>query len=53
MDGVYHVVCRDCQFEGLYEGEPTATAVSDEHRDEHEHRVSKLEIDRPELRKRA
>lgn len=48
MSGVYHVVCHDCRFEGVYETAADAEAASGEHRREHGHRVSLLEIERPE-----
>jgi len=48
MEGVYHVVCHDCQFEGLYESDGVAIDVYESHEAEHGHRVSYLEITRPE-----
>lgn len=50
MGGVYHVVCHECPFEGLYEDVSEAETASGTHREEHDHRVSKLELDRPPLR---
>jgi hypothetical protein len=46
MSGTYHVVCHECPFEGLYEGQTTALDERRAHIDEHGHRVSKLEISR-------
>jgi len=48
MEGVYHVVCHDCQFEGLYKSATVAAGESETHETEHDHRVSRLEISRPE-----
>lgn len=48
MQGAYHVVCHDCPFEGLYTSATTATGECESHEDEHGHRVSHLEISRPE-----
>jgi len=53
MGGTYHVVCRDCEFEGLYGSVSDAETESETHRDEHGHRVTMLEIDRPDPRTRA
>jgi len=48
MQGVHHVVCHDCPFEGLYESARTATGAREHHEHERDHRVSYLEISRPE-----
>ena len=48
MKGVYHVVCHDCPFEGLYTSATTASGECENHEREYGHRVSHLEIDRPE-----
>jgi len=48
MVGVYHVVCHDCRFEGLYMSAGNATGERDSHEAEHDHRVSYLELDRPD-----
>ena len=48
MGGVYHVVCHECPFEGLYGSPKTATGEREAHEREHDHRVSHLEINRPE-----
>jgi len=48
MSGVYHVVCHDCPFEGLYEGRSSADTERRIHVDEHDHRVSQLQISRPD-----
>jgi hypothetical protein len=48
MSGVYHVVCHECPFEGLYEVSTSAQAERQSHADEHDHRVSQLEISRPD-----
>jgi hypothetical protein len=47
MGGVYHVVCHECRFEGLYDG-ASADSERRTHVDEHGHRVSQLEISRPD-----
>ncbi|MDS0283420.1 hypothetical protein [Haloarcula onubensis] len=47
MSGVYHVVCHECPFEGLYTTAGDATGQREFHEDEHGHRVSHLEISRP------
>ncbi|MDS0259619.1 hypothetical protein NDI56_09470 [Haloarcula sp. S1CR25-12] len=47
MEGVYHVVCHECPFEGLYTSATTATGELEDHEHEHGHRVSHLEINRP------
>jgi|GEM_PF-773738 len=48
MEGVYHVVCHECPFEGLYRSVKAATADRAAHEHDHDHRVSHLEINRPE-----
>ena len=48
MPGVYHVVCHDCPFEGLYEGAASAADERGAHVEEHDHRVSQLKIRRPD-----
>lgn len=48
MEGVYHVVCHECPFEGLYGSTGTATGERETHEHEYDHRVSHLEINRPE-----
>ena len=48
MQGVYHVVCHECPFEGLYASVSDAAGDREGHKHEHGHRVSSLEIDRPE-----
>jgi hypothetical protein len=48
MSGVYHVVCHDCPFEGLYASATAATGERENHEHEYAHRVSHLKIDRPE-----
>jgi hypothetical protein len=48
MSGVYHVVCHECPFEGLYDGATSADIERRTHVDEHGHRVSQLEITRPD-----
>jgi len=53
MTGVYHVVCHECPFEGLYEGATEADAMCQGHADEHEHRVSQLELHSPNSKIRA
>jgi len=47
MQGVYHVVCHKCQFEGLYGSAKNATVERKAHEQEYDHRVSSLEIERP------
>ena len=42
---VYHVVCHDCPFEGLFETAATAAGECESH--DGDHRVSRLEIKRP------
>lgn len=42
---VYHVVCHDCPFEGMFETAATAAGECDGH--DADHRVSQLEIKRP------
>jgi hypothetical protein len=48
MEGVVHVVCHECPFEGLYRSARAATGEREAHEHAHEHRVSYLEINRPE-----
>jgi len=48
MQGVYHVVCHECPFEGLYASAGNATGKLEDHERTQDHRVSHLEIDRPE-----
>jgi len=48
MGWVYHVVCHECPFEGLYEGRTDADDERRTHVNEHGHRVSALEISRPD-----
>lgn len=48
MGGVYHVVCHDCPFEGLYESAASAETAVETHTAEHDHRVSQMEISRPQ-----
>ena len=48
MSGVYHVVCHECPFEGLYEGRAIADEEHQTHVANHGHQVSKLEITRPD-----
>lgn len=48
MGGVYHVVCHDCPFEGLYETAAEAVDAVETHSAENGHRVSQLEISRPQ-----
>lgn len=48
MQGVIHVVCHECPFEGLYASPRTATGKRETHEHDHDHRVSHLEISRPE-----
>jgi len=48
MEGVYHVVCHRCPFEGLYRSAKDATGEREAHEHAHDHRVSALEISRPE-----
>lgn len=48
MEGVYHVVCHECPFEGLYRSLQAAAGEREQHEHEHSHRVSYLKIDRPE-----
>jgi len=45
MQRVYHVVCHDCTFEGVYETAATAAGECEGH--DAAHRVSRLEIERP------
>ncbi len=47
MEGVYHVVCHKCPFEGLYGSATHATVERTAHEQEYDHRVSSLEITRP------
>ena len=47
MEGVYHVVCHKCAFEGLYRSATDATLEREAHEQEYDHRVSSLEINRP------
>lgn len=47
MQGVYHVVCHDCPFEGLYTSDTTATGERERHETDYGHSVSHLEIRRP------
>ncbi|WP_276272858.1 hypothetical protein [Haloarcula litorea] len=48
MKGVYHVTCHECTFEGLYERRGVAADERGEHERDEGHRVSLLEIERPE-----
>lgn len=48
MEGVYHVVCHECPFEGLYRSAKDALGERETHEHQHDHRVSHLEISRPE-----
>ena len=48
MSGVYHVVCHECPFEGLYDGAASADDERRTHAAEHDHRVSQLELSRPD-----
>ena len=48
MEGVYHVVCHDCPFEGLYERSTSADEERQAHEAEHGHRISALRISRPD-----
>lgn len=48
MGGFYHVVCHDCPFEGLYESAAGAADAVESHSDEWDHRLSQLEISRPQ-----
>jgi len=45
MQRVYHVVCHDCAFEGVYEAATTATDECEGH--DADHCVSQLAIERP------
>jgi len=47
MRGVYHVVCHECPFEGLYTSAKAANKEKTSHEREQSHRVSRLEIGRP------
>lgn len=48
MSGVSHVVCHECPFEGLYESTGSAADAVATHSSEHDHRVSRLKISRPQ-----
>ncbi|WP_262180437.1 hypothetical protein [Haloarcula laminariae] len=48
MEGVIHVVCHECPFEGLYTSPRAAAGKRETHKHRHDHRVSRLEISRPE-----
>lgn len=48
MGEAYHVVCHDCPFEELYESAAEAVAAVESHSGDHNHRVSQLEISRPQ-----
>jgi len=48
MEGVYHVVCHECPFEGIYRSAGTATGDRETHEHEHDHSVSSLELSRPD-----
>ena len=47
MVGVYHVVCHECPFEGLYSSLNAARDERAQHEREYRHSVTHLEIDRP------
>ncbi len=53
MVGVFHVVCHECAFEGLYERHATAVSERDEHARACDHRMTLLEIDRSKPLSRA
>lgn len=45
MGGLYHLVCRDCAFEGIYTGQDVAEDDKAGHDADSGHRTSLLDIE--------